>query len=274
MMSLDLNEINTDKFFTKVIIQPNSKNGLLQREDIMSFEALFQSFMDQYFYIKDINGRWISCNTKSLELLNFSSVSDVIGMKEDDFFPREIAKTIRQDDLKILEQGQSVLNRIELIPDAYGELIWVQTNKLPIYNIDNKVIGIIGITRPILEQKNLPQKFELFRKTITFIRVNLDRPIMISDLASSVKLSQSQFRRKFAAEFGISPQKFILRARIQAAAHALRSTSDAISLISAKNGFADQSYFTRQFKYFFGETPKNYQHRWQSGVNPKMRDKL
>ena len=248
---------------TSFVVQPLSEDGCLRRHDVEMFEALFDNLLDVYFYAKDINGRWISCNTASLKLLNLTKVRDVIGVKEEDFFPKKIAEDIWQDDQKILNNGQSVLNRVELITNSYGELIWVNTNKLPIYSTSKKVIGIIGITRPIMEQKELPQKYELFNGVVEYIRENLTSTIMISDLAREANLSESQLRRKFKQEFGLSPQAFIRQARLQAAAHLLRTETNTISQVAFQSGFSDQSYFTRQFKIFFGKTPKSYSQSWK-----------
>ena len=255
----------TDLAFTaddKIVILPASQDGQLRGLDVKMFSVLFQHLLDVYFYVKDVNGRWVSCNASSLALLNYTKISEVVGKKEKDFFPHQIALEIEKDDQKILTQGQSVLNRIEVIPNAFGDLIWVQTNKLPICNGNQIVIGIIGITRPISNMETLPREFSLFSETIAFIRANLGNNIKVKDLAEVVKLSENQFRRKFKQEFGVTPQQFILRARLQAAGHLLRTSNQPIAILASDSGFSDQSYFTKQFKAFFGETPLQYRRRW------------
>lgn len=246
----------------KVVVRAASSDGRLRGEDVKMFEVLFQHVLDMYFYVKDIDGCWISCNAASLALLNFSKISDVVGKKEKDFFPRQIAQEIQRDDENILKRGESVLNRIEIIPNAFGELIWVQTHKLPIYDEAGRVIGIIGITRPISNVEDLPQELSFFSDTVAFIRSNLTQTIKVSELAEAVKLSEIQFRRKFKQEFGVTPQQFILRARLQAAGHLLRRGNKPIAILASESGFSDQSYFTRQFKQYFGETPLQYRRRW------------
>ena len=245
-----------------IVILPASQHGQLTGVDVKMFEVFFQHLLDVYFYVKDIDGCWISCNAASLALLNFSKLSDVVGKKEEDFFPQQIAREIESYDQKILLHGQRVLNRVEIIPNAYGELIWVQTNKLPISHPNGNIIGIIGVTRPLSNMEALPQQFELFSETIAFIRSNLAKTIKVADLARLMKLSENQFRRKFKHEFGVSPQQFILRARLQASGHLLRSGAQPIAIIALESGFSDQSYFTKQFKQFFGETPLQYRRRW------------
>lgn len=246
----------------KIIIRVASQDGRLRGGDVKMFEVLFQHLLDVYFYVKDVGGCWVSCNTASLALLNYSQISDVVGKKEKDFFPDQIASEIWRDDQNILQHGQSVLNRIEIIPNAYGELIWVQTNKLPVYDENGQVIGLIGLTRPISNREYKPRELELFSETIAFIRSNLADTIKVTDLAGLMKLSENQFRRKFKTEFGVTPQKFILRARLQASGHLLRSGTKPIAIIALECGFADQSYFSKQFRSFFGETPLQYRRRW------------
>lgn len=255
----------TDIADEKIVIQIASQDGLLRGCDVKMFEVLFQHLLDVYFYVKDVNGCWVSCNASALALLNFTKISDVVGKNEHDFFPHQIASEIWRDDQNILAHGQSILNRIEIIPNAYGDLIWVQTNKLPISNGDGNIIGIVGVTRPISNMEDLPQEFELFSETIAFIRSNLAYAIKVTDLASLMKLSENQFRRKFKKEFSVTPQQFILRARLQAAGHLLRSGAKPIAIIAFESGFSDQSYFTKQFKLFFGETPLQYRRRWTHG---------
>jgi len=256
-MNASILELST----SKIILEPAAKDGLLRREDVSMFEVIFQHLLDVYFYVKDIDGRWVSCNTASLDLLNISRVSQIIGQTEDDFFPERIATDIRADDLTILNTAKSVIERTELITNNFAELIWVTTTKVPIFNKSNKVVGIMGVTRPFSQQKEPPK---LFSKTIEFIRNNLSRTIKIADLSQACNMSESQFRRKFRAEFGLSPQEFILRARLQIAAHLLRGEESNISQVATLSGFSDQSYFTRQFKRFFGETPKVYLKSWQA----------
>ena len=243
-----------------MIIEPVAQDGLLRRDDVSMFEVIFQPLLDVYFYVKDIDGHWISCNTASLDLLNKTKVSQVIGQREESFFPEQIAKDIRADDLTILNSAESVIERTELITNNFGELIWVTTTKVPVFNKNDQVIGLMGVTRPLTQQKEPPK---LFSGTIDFIRNNLNKTIKISDLSDACNMSESQFRRKFRIEFGLPPQEFIVRARLQIAAHLLRGEIKNISEVATLCGFSDQSYFTRQFKKFFGETPKGYQKSWK-----------
>lgn len=248
----------------QIILGSDFNGGRLSRVDVGMLEAVFQNLPDIFYYAKDVRSRWVSCNAASLELLNLSRIDEVVGASERDFFPPQIARAIRFDDTTILRSGKSIMKRIELIPNADGLLMWVSTNKQPIISQDGTIVGLVGTTSPVPEGGELPQQFEHFRQTISHIRANLGQTIKIADLAQAVRLSESQFRRNFRVQFGVSPQEFILRARLQSAARALSRHDTAISAIAGDCGFTDQSYFTRQFKDFFGETPRRYRLKWRT----------
>lgn len=253
-----------NKSFQQIVLPAIASDGKLSREDVKMFETVFENFHDLYYYVKDTESRWISCNSASIALLNMSRIEDVLGASEVDFFPPKIAHAIRQDDLRVLKNGQPILNRIELIPNADGLLVWVSTNKQVISTVDGQFVGLIGTTALIANDEALPQQYEHFRDTISYIRANLSGPIKVIDLAEASGLSESQFRRRFGAQFGVSPQEFILRARLQAAARLLSRNDHPISTIASDCGFADQSYFNRQFKIFFHQTPNGYRAKWRS----------
>jgi AraC-like DNA-binding protein len=47
------------------------------------------------------------------------------------------------------------------------------------------------------------------------------------------------------------------------ACHTLVYTDQSIALIAAEHGFADQSYFTREFRDVIGQTPRDYRRSFQ-----------
>ena len=96
------------------------------------------------------------------------------------------------------------------------------------------------------------------------IQKDIEKGILVSDLAELTGLSESQFRKRFKEQFRLSPQEFILRAKLQRAARLLSTTNLALSSIAQKAGFCDQSYFTKQFRVFFGIPPKRYRQMWRA----------
>jgi AraC-like DNA-binding protein len=234
-------------------------SGLRNRGGI---EEIIEVFHDIMFYIKDRDCRWIMCNQVCLRLLNFRDQKMVYGATEYDIYPPKIAEMILKDDREVIETNSPIINRTELIVDKSGHLIWVSTNKLPLTANDGTVAGLMGTTRILSHSEMLPDEFQQFRPVIDHIQSNVGNKINIKELAQISFLSNSQFRKRFRMQFRVSPQEFVLRARLQAASKKLISTDQPIIEVALGCGFSDQSYFTKQFSKFFEQSPRRYRTTW------------
>lgn len=215
---------------------------------------------DVYFYVKDVDSRWQECNSATLTLFNASRKSDVLGKTDWDFYPEEIAREIIQDDRSVIESGRPIVNKLEVIVNEAGRLLWVLTTKTPARK-NGRICGVMGLTRPVGTTDLLPEGYRQFSKVIAHVEERYRSSLEVSELARIACLSESQFRKRFVKLFKISPSKFINRIRVQTAARLLLSSKEPISEIALQCGFCDQSYFTRQFSNFFGLTPKRYRDR-------------
>src|ERR1044071_1227619 len=97
--------------------------------DPANLPEILDHLADVYFYVKDVNSRWQECNSAILTLFNAAKKSDVLGKTDWDFYPEEIAKEIIQDDRSVIETGRPIVNKLEVIVDETGRLLWVLTTK-------------------------------------------------------------------------------------------------------------------------------------------------
>jgi AraC-like DNA-binding protein len=219
---------------------------------------MFDSLPDVYFYVKDRQSRWIVCNEASMRLIGVRPRHRVHGLTEHDFFPKAIADAIHADDREVIRAGSRIIGKTEVILDERGLLTWVSTNKLPLRDRCGNIVGLMGTTRILRRCDELPETYQPFRRAIDYIEENLASPISIETLSDETRLSVSQFRKRFRSLFGIAPNEFILRTRLQRAARLLVTTEDALIKVALDCGFCDQSYFTKRFRDFFGVTPRRY----------------
>ena len=231
------------------------------RCDPDNLPEILDHLADVYFYVKDVNSKWQECNSATLTLFNAASKSDVLGKADWDFYPEQIAREIIQDDRSVIESGCPIVNKLEVIVDEGGRLLWVLTTKTPARNKRGEICGVMGLTRPVGTTDMLPNGYRQFSKVIDHVEEHYRAQLEVSELARIACLSESQFRKRFMKLFKISPLKFITRIRVQTAAKLLVSSDAPIADIAVKCGFCDQSYLTRQFTSFFGMTPKKYRDR-------------
>ncbi|MCB1498228.1 MAG: helix-turn-helix domain-containing protein [Bauldia sp.] len=230
---------------------------------------MFNSIPDIYFYVKDRESRWIVCNDASVRFLGVKTKSHVYGMTERDFFPKAIADSIRADDREVIFKRKKIIGRTEIVLDECGLLTWASTNKIPLVGKSGQIVGLMGTTRILKRADDLPETFQQFRRVVDHVQKNISRPINIVELSREAHLSQSQFRKRFRGLFGVSPNEFILRTRLQRAARLLKNTDDALIRIALDCGFCDQSYFTKRFRDFFGATPRRYRQTAPRGIEPR-----
>lgn len=83
----------------------------------------------------------------------------------------------------------------------------------------------------------------------------------IDALACRLGVSPAHFSRTFKNETGVSPVRFLIRRRIQAAIFDLLNTEDSLDTIALRNGFSSGNYFCKVFRSHVGETPTEYRYR-------------
>jgi AraC family transcriptional regulator len=103
-----------------------------------------------------------------------------------------------------------------------------------------------------------------FTAATDFIEEHLDRKIGLSELASLVALSVSQFAHAFKAQYGVSPHRYLTVRRIERAKALLRTTDDTVATIAQRAGFASQAHFSESFGKVVGVTPTAYRHAFTS----------
>ncbi|WP_162140547.1 helix-turn-helix domain-containing protein [Sphingomonas sp. PR090111-T3T-6A] len=99
------------------------------------------------------------------------------------------------------------------------------------------------------------------RRAKSMIEARLSGRLLVSDLASTVRLSPSHFARAFKRTMGCSPHHYLLKRRIECAKERMRTTDEPLAQIALAYGFSDQAHFTRCFKRHEGETPTAWYRR-------------
>ena len=79
----------------------------------------------------------------------------------------------------------------------------------------------------------------------------------VPDLAARTRLSRAQFTRRFIARTGLSPARYLIRARVDRARELLTQTTMPAARIAHALGYPDPAYFARQYKQLTGEPPSS-----------------
>jgi AraC-like DNA-binding protein len=97
------------------------------------------------------------------------------------------------------------------------------------------------------------------RRVVDHIRRNLDKPLMVPDLAELSGFSRAHFSRVFTQSEGIPPAEFVLHERMRHAARLLSGHSTLpVKEIAVLTGFDDPNYFAKVFRRYFGTSPTEF----------------
>lgn len=95
-------------------------------------------------------------------------------------------------------------------------------------------------------------------QSIAFMQENISRNLTISDIAESVRLSESHFSRIFRNRTGTSPLEYFIQMRMQEAVRLITSKPLKIKEVAYMLGYTDPYYFTRIFTKYTGCSPATF----------------
>lgn len=88
-----------------------------------------------------------------------------------------------------------------------------------------------------------------------WLTANATTTVAISDMASSVGMSQTSFYRHFKAVTGFSPLAFQRQVRLMEARRLLLAGGLTVSRVAYAVGYVSPSQFSREYRTLFGEPP-------------------
>jgi PAS domain S-box-containing protein len=122
--------------------------------EIPSRTHLLEQIFEQLpvsLYVKDTEGRHL------LMSAHHAARVDATGKTDLELFDPELAEDTYADDMHVVETGEPIHNSEEYNPE---EDIWVLTSKVPWYDQDGEVAGLVGVTRHITEKKEYERAIE------------------------------------------------------------------------------------------------------------------
>lgn len=163
------------------------------------------------------------------------------------------------DEGRVITSGgaYSYLNLgVHLAGKLFGEETAVLTSRICLIDLDKSPQGSYAVFRPpmVLGDDNI-------RQAQTMIENGLADDLTVEGLAQGVALSRRQFLRRFKAATGLTPQKYLQLARIEAAKGALIRTRESVDEIASMVGYSNTPGFRKIFVRHTGLTPSEYRRR-------------
>lgn len=214
-----------------------------------------------YLFVKDRERRFVHF-TPNFPALMGKNERDLIGKRDEDLSPQYLVEHYRKDDLAVLGHGAVISDVAELVHSRRGSYDWNITSKWPLRSISGEIIALGGVTRRLRSRQHLEDRYLKLTPAVDLMIANLSRTVPLAELAAAVALSPSQFGRVFSLRFGVTPQQYQRKLRLDAACDLLATTSLPIAEIASRCGYYDQSHLTNALRSREGMTPSAYRTRF------------
>jgi len=167
-------------------------------------QYLMQALMDNipdYIYFKDRESQFVRISKAHSQSFGLSDPVQALGKTDFDFFTEEHARKAYEDEQKIIQTGQPVMN-IEEKETRHGRPdAWVLTTKMPLRDREERIVGTFGISRDITERKQAEE--QIFKQSAVLEAINkvfletltceIDEEVARVCLAVAMELTGSQF---------------------------------------------------------------------------------
>jgi len=127
--------------------------GVLRRHTML-LRSLMAEASDA-IYFKDLDSRFILASDYTARRLGLAGGHELEGKSDFDLFSPAHAQQAFDDEQEIIRTGCPVVNKEEKEIFPNGQVAWVSSTKLPLFDEHGKIAGTFGISRDITARKEM-----------------------------------------------------------------------------------------------------------------------
>ncbi len=200
------------------------------------FEALANS-LPLCVLIKDSSGERVFANEAYLRWRG-ATTEEIIGKRDEDLFPQEIAAKYVDDDRRVLETGES-LHSVEKTTTPNGEVQWIERIKSPVRDPEGRIIGVVLLFWDVTEKISTEISRDHEQHLLTTLLEKIPDSIYFKDLESRFLRVSAAMATKFGMQ---SPDDAIGKsdADIFTGEHAQGARDDELRIMTSGAPVVDQ----------------------------------
>jgi PAS domain S-box-containing protein len=128
------------------------ENKLRHREELLH---LVIDSIPQFIFWKNTDQVYLGCNRRFAILVGINKPEYIVGKTDADLSCHPFTETVafRQVDQQVMQSDKPEYHFIETVVQANGQRQWFDTSRIPLHDVEGKVIGILVTFEDITEQK-------------------------------------------------------------------------------------------------------------------------
>jgi PAS domain S-box-containing protein len=140
---------------------------------ILQERSLLRTLIDNLpdsIYVKDLECRKILSNKADIEYMGYQLESEIIGKTDIEILKTPEAISSYQEDQSVIKSGIPLFNMEKSSIDSKGNQHWMLNTKIPFYDENQKIQGLVGIGQDITDRKLIQEALmaseELYRNLV------------------------------------------------------------------------------------------------------------
>ncbi|MGY5846917.1 PAS domain-containing sensor histidine kinase [Salegentibacter sp. HM20] len=203
-------------------IAKNVSTQLRAEQKLQEERNLLRAIIDNipdYIFVVDREHKTLLVNRKfHRDLLGFDAEAPALGLQPTDYYPEHEAKLIIEDNKRLMESGEIVLNREDKVITFKRNTETILLTKVPLINVAGEITGLVGIARDISEIKAKEKKLEEVNKELQITNRELEEFAYVAshDLQEPLRMITGfleRLKQKYTSELDEKAQQYIYYAQ-------------------------------------------------------------
>ncbi len=141
-----------NKKYQEMLVREEADIKKLQETNQM-LEFVLDNVPQRIFW-KDTNSTYLGCNKPFADDAMLSDPREIAGKSDVDLFVKESADLFIADDRSVMQTQVPRLGYEEPQKRRNGTTGWLRTSKVPLFDVNGKVYGVLGTYEDVTERKN------------------------------------------------------------------------------------------------------------------------
>ena len=189
-------------------MQKSLETAQQREKDAVGNRTVLQRIIDtlpRAVFWKDTKLNYLGCNQMFAKVAGKDSPAELIGKSDYDMqWSRANSDMFRADDLEVIKTLKAKVDVEESQTHPGGEVIWLNTTKVPLLTDADELIGVLGMFEDITQRKKemtrLRESTELLQTQEDVMRQNMQEMTAIRDELQRQQLQTAERERILQAE--------------------------------------------------------------------------
>ncbi|MBN1934850.1 MAG: PAS domain S-box protein [Anaerolineae bacterium] len=136
----------------------------------------------EMIFWKDRQSVYLGSNTRFAQASGVGTPADIIGLTDSDLaWTREEAGVFLADDREVIESAMPKLHIVKPQLRADGRRVWLETNKVPLFDAKNNVVGILGTAIDVTERMEALEAVRASQQMLQSVIDNIPQTVFWKD---------------------------------------------------------------------------------------------